>query len=348
MVMTITIMRIGGAAWAADLDSVEALIREGVELRHQGRDERALPLFQKAYSQARSPRSSGQLGLCEMAVGYWVDAEKHLVETLNVPEHPWVSKNLANLTGALAAVRRNVSDVVIDGGPAGAEVLVNGQVVGRLPLAAPVRLGKGAADVEVRASGYLSVSRSLKIGGGGTERVIVDLARGPATQVAQAAPVAAPPVVAAGSNEGGSVAQSLDGDVGTSHSNPRRIAAWSTGAAATLALGFGVIETFAWLSKLDQFDKHMAPIQDNPGKTYQDCGTTAVNYGGAACQAIHKDLVGARAMALVGYGLAGALGAVSAILFATSSDSSPKSSSSTAFACAPDLVARGLGCRIQF
>jgi hypothetical protein len=138
----------------------------------------------------------------------------------------------------------------------------------------------------------------------------------------------------------------MERDAETSRSNPRRIAAWSTGAAATLALGFGVVETFSWLNKLDQFDKHTAPLPDKPGKTYPDCGSTAVNYGGAGCQAIHKDLVGARAMALVGYGVAGALAAVSAILFVTSSDAAPKSS--TALACAPDLVGRGLGCRILF
>ena len=76
------------AVRAADVESVEALIRQGVELRHQGHDVRALPLFQKAYGMTRTPRTAGQLGLCEMAMGYWLDAENHLGEALNVPEHP--------------------------------------------------------------------------------------------------------------------------------------------------------------------------------------------------------------------------------------------------------------------
>jgi hypothetical protein len=113
-------------------------------LRHQGHDVRALPLFQKAYGMTRTPRTAGQLGLCEMAMGYWLDAENHLGEAVNVPEHPWVARNLTDLNGALAAVRRNISEVTVEGGPVGAEVLVNGQAAGRLPLAAPLRLARAS------------------------------------------------------------------------------------------------------------------------------------------------------------------------------------------------------------
>src|SRR5258708_30590629 len=177
MVLLGVVLGRAGAARAADSENVEALIRQGVELRHQGKDERALPLFQKAYGLSHTPRASGQLGLCEMAIGYWVDAEKHLGEALSYPEHPWIAKNLADLTAALGVVRKNISDVVIDGSPPGAEVIVNGQNVGQLPLAAPVRLGKGPAEIELRAAGYTSTARSVKVPGGGTERVTVALER---------------------------------------------------------------------------------------------------------------------------------------------------------------------------
>src|SRR5579872_2645775 len=169
LVGAVVAMAVAGPAWATDVESVEALVRQGVELRQQRHDARALPLFQKAYGMSRNPRTAGQLGLCEMALGYWLDAESHLSEALNVPDNPWVSRNLADLTGALAAVRTNISDVTVTGEPKDAEVMVNGQSVGRLPLAAPVRLGKGAADVELRAPGYVSATRSLMIPGGTQE-----------------------------------------------------------------------------------------------------------------------------------------------------------------------------------
>ena len=51
------------SARAGDSAEAEALIRQGVELRAQKKDERALPLFEKAYQISRSPRTAGQLGL---------------------------------------------------------------------------------------------------------------------------------------------------------------------------------------------------------------------------------------------------------------------------------------------
>ena len=178
---------------ASDLESVEALVRQGVELRQQRHDARALPLFQKAYGMSRTPRTAGQLGLCEMALGYWLDAENHLSEALTVPDNPWVSRNLADLTGALAGVRMNISEVTITGEPKNADVLVNGQSVGHLPLAAPVRLGKGAADVELRASGYVDGRRSLKILGGTQETVNIILIRAAGDAVAGGGEPANPP-----------------------------------------------------------------------------------------------------------------------------------------------------------
>ena len=75
-------------ARAGDSAEAEALIRQGVELRAQKKDERALPLFEKAYQLSRTPRTAGQLGLVEIALGYFVDAEKYLSEALGSPDHP--------------------------------------------------------------------------------------------------------------------------------------------------------------------------------------------------------------------------------------------------------------------
>src|SRR5688572_5346163 len=73
--------------------AVEDLIREGVELRKQSKDHLALPLFQKAYDLERSGRSAGQLGLAEASLGYWMSAERHLIESLSASRNPWVARN---------------------------------------------------------------------------------------------------------------------------------------------------------------------------------------------------------------------------------------------------------------
>src|SRR4029079_10075504 len=100
----------------------EALIRQGVELRAQKKDERELPLLEKAYQVSRSPRTAGQLGLVEMALGYFVDAEIYLGDAIAAPDHPWVAKNLATLKPQLPAAKRQIGELFIVGEPAGAEV----------------------------------------------------------------------------------------------------------------------------------------------------------------------------------------------------------------------------------
>ena len=81
------------AAHAADESAkAEQLIQEANELRRQGQDQRAMPLLQQAYELARTARTAAQLGLAEMALGYWVEAEGHLNEALTVSHHPWVDK----------------------------------------------------------------------------------------------------------------------------------------------------------------------------------------------------------------------------------------------------------------
>src|SRR5947209_5434763 len=62
-----------GASPAAE---AESLIRDGVALRREQRDVQALPLFQKAYDLVRNARTAGQLGLCELSLGYWIEAEQ--------------------------------------------------------------------------------------------------------------------------------------------------------------------------------------------------------------------------------------------------------------------------------
>jgi hypothetical protein len=127
----------------------------------------------------------------------------------------------------------------------------------------------------------------------------------------------------------------------------KRIAAWATGGVAAAALIFGVVETVTWASKLHEYDNHTGPLISDPTITNKhNCGNSEPNYGGQECQVLHNSLAQARTLTIVGYGLAAALGATSAILFATSSADHPKTD--TAFACAPDLTARGVGCVMSF
>src|SRR4026208_2372075 len=75
-------------ARAGDSAAAEARIRGGGDRRAKKREERALPLFEKAYQVSRSPRTAGQLGLVEMALGYFLDARRDLGEAGAAPGPP--------------------------------------------------------------------------------------------------------------------------------------------------------------------------------------------------------------------------------------------------------------------
>jgi PEGA domain len=328
---------LGPRAWADDVKDAEAAIREGVKLRQAGQDVHAMPLFQKAYQLERTPRSAGQLGLCELALGYWVDAEKHLDEALAAASHPWVSNNRAALKTAVKQAHANVGEVRVTGEPADAEILVDGKNVGRLPLPSPLRLGKGPHDVAARATGFEEQVRSLAVMGGDTQVVAFKL---PAV-----AALPAPPPVASVAPVVPVVAPSAP-EPEASSTRSRRTLAWVGAGAAAVALVVGVVETTRWIGKLHDFDNHEGPLAS--GGVGTNCGSGDAHYGGAGCSALHDDLSSARTWTIVGYGVGAALGVGSAVLFATSTSNGPQADVKTAWTCAPDVLGKTVSCRWSF
>jgi len=164
-----------GHAQAADPDA-EELIRQGVDARKRGDDERALELFRRARDIGHSPHATAQMGLAEMAIGRWADAETDLQDAV-ATQDPWVVKNLDVLQKALGNVREQLGSLQILGSPAGAEIVIEGRVAGTLPLGKPLRLRVGEARFEVRAPGFVVVTRTVQIASGRLLREFVDLAR---------------------------------------------------------------------------------------------------------------------------------------------------------------------------
>jgi hypothetical protein len=163
----------------ASAAEVEALIAEGNELRRAGNDGKAFSRFKRAYDLARTPRTAAQLGLVELQLGYHLDADRHLREALAAAGDFWVAKNRENLQTALAHLASNLGQLVITGGPDGAEVRVNGAVVGTLPLPEPVRVPKGSVVIEVSAGGRVR-HQSFDVPGGRSLSVYLDLGELPA------------------------------------------------------------------------------------------------------------------------------------------------------------------------
>jgi len=161
---------------AAAEGNADALISRGIEQREQGHDDEALKLFERAYAVDRGPRALAQIALAEQALGAWVRAEQHLSEALE-SQDSWVEKNRAALDGALRTIRSHVGDVDVRGTPSGAQILIDGVSAGALPLPRPIRVSIGRHTIELRAEGYVGLSRETEVRPQTLVRETMDLAK---------------------------------------------------------------------------------------------------------------------------------------------------------------------------
>lgn len=154
--------------------TVEALIEHGVSLREQGHDEEAVVVFRQAREAEDSPRVRTQLGLALLASGEFVEAFELLSQALREPD-AWVEARHDAIEASFLSASQHVGLLEITGGEPGAEVSVNGRVVGAFPLSHAIHTLVGRAVVEVALEGYHRFSTEVAVEPGQTARLRVAL-----------------------------------------------------------------------------------------------------------------------------------------------------------------------------
>ena len=182
-----TVLGIGQAA-ASDASDADALISRGLKLRQTFQDRQALPLFQEAVQKKKTPRAVAQLGLCELALGLWLEADDHLKQALANQTDPWIHKNEKTLTTAYEGTQDKLGFLDVWGDPTGAQVTVDGRAAGALPWERPLRLAAGRRNLLIEATGFLTDTRTVDVPPRTVAREHVALVRAPAA----AQPVAVP------------------------------------------------------------------------------------------------------------------------------------------------------------
>jgi hypothetical protein len=282
----------------------EALIKRGLELREQKDDQAALEQFRRAEALSHSGRALAQIALAEQALGHWTDAETHLAEALRHDREPWVARNLHLLQQALADIRSHLGSLELSGGPAGAEVQINGAAAGTLPLGA-VRVPAGSVALEVRAPGHLPMLRTVIVPAGGLAREPVVLVPIPASAET---PTAAPTVHvdAATSGELSATGTSAAAPPAGGWSGRRMLGAGLVaGGAASLVVGI----VFHVTRNGRASDFNDAGCADIDG---QISGPPAAN-----CSSRYDDVQHAQDFAIAGYAGAALLGGLGAYLWLT-------------------------------
>jgi hypothetical protein len=156
--------------------SLDRLIQRGIELRRSGKDSEALRVFEEAERVERhSIRLRVHLASTHQALGHWLEADVYLQGVLAEAADAYVTRHRATLERAADFVGRHIGSVEVTGEPAGAEVRLNGELLGTLPLPT-TRTLVGSYELQVTRSGYYEVRRPVVVGPRGVVRESVNLA----------------------------------------------------------------------------------------------------------------------------------------------------------------------------
>ncbi|MDX2023623.1 MAG: PEGA domain-containing protein [Deltaproteobacteria bacterium] len=292
---------------AAPADGSEALIREGLSLRRNGDDEGALERFSRAAAIHRGGRVLAQIALAEQALGRWVDAEAHLVESLGLREEAWIAKNRPLLESALADISGHLGTLELISSVAGARVKVNGTERGTMPLRAPLRVPSGTVTVELEADGYFPLARGVVVLAGGKARETLNM-----VPVKENLPTVAllprPQTVEPAASM---LVQPADAPPAPSGRWQRR-AAWTTAVAAGALLVYGGISHY----------QREHAVKDG---TRDGCTQISTD---PKCESLRADLDAYETKMAIGYAGAAALAATSGLLFWLAPESSSSNSAS--------------------
>jgi hypothetical protein len=322
--------------FAGETDTVgspqeEALIKQGVELRENRDDAGALTNFQRAYELTKSGRALAQIALAEQALGRWVDAETHLTLALRRTEERWIARNRNLLQQALTDIEGHTGALEITGAVVGAEIFINNQRVGTFPMP-PVRVPAGSAALEIRATDYLPLIRTVLVPARGLAREQVVLVSAHAVPQPKDTPAS-------------TGTQSIAPEAPPRAEPTPPSAGWSTQTKVGTGLAAGGAAALAVGILYQVIREQRAGVFNNDG-----CHVSGgIVTGPGDCQSRYQDIQGAQKWAIGGFAGAAVLGGVGAVLILTGASASngAVSTRNAGLRCVP-TAALGLICAARF
>lgn len=134
----------------------------------------ALAAYGDAHAITGDPALLYNMGRALQALNRFPEALDKL-DAFDLAASPELKARVPRLPKLIADIRQRVSSLRIVTSVDGARILVRGTVVGKSPLAGPLRLAAGPADVEIEIDGYFPAKQSVELPGGGELRVDVKL-----------------------------------------------------------------------------------------------------------------------------------------------------------------------------
>jgi hypothetical protein len=166
-------------------DRARQLFADGVNAANAGKWADAHAAFLAAWGLKPHYQIASNLGVACLRVGKPRDAAEYLTRYLREAPATKVQER-QRAEASLQEARAQVAAVTVEVAPGGADVTVDGAIVGRAPLADAVFLDPGRHEIGAKLDGYVPQARPIDATAGGTETVVIKLQRPPAPDARRA------------------------------------------------------------------------------------------------------------------------------------------------------------------
>ena len=152
-------------------------LRRAYQLQVDGHHEEALEILQQADPEQAESRVLVMIAQSEASLGRWDDAFDHLNQALGAENDSWIEARRSVLTRILMEEYSiHIALFWVRGAPNGAEIRVNGRIVGTAPMDHNIRVpANSMVRLEVRADGYRPDLQVLQLTGGEPHNISVNL-----------------------------------------------------------------------------------------------------------------------------------------------------------------------------
>jgi hypothetical protein len=160
---------------AAATDRARSLHIEGAKLYEEGKYEQAYVAFVAAWALKKHPQIAGNLADCEMKLGKYRDAAEHYRFITRNASGDVKPEDQRRAEGRLKEAQQKIATVEIATSLAGAEVSVDGVLLGKSPLAEALFLEPGRHTIETRLDGYAPMTQAIDAAAGSSQTVRLEM-----------------------------------------------------------------------------------------------------------------------------------------------------------------------------
>lgn len=183
---------------ADNVQQARERFQRGAELYKEGSFDAAFAEFSRAYEIAPNYRVLYNLAQVELERHDYASAMRFYQRYLEDGGADVDAERRAEVEREILALKNRVAELTVKGNVAGAEVSIDGTVVGTLPLPSPVLVSAGVRRIAARRDGYQPIDRTLSVAGGDKPVLELDL-----QPIQTAKPVGATKSAAATGSSGG-------------------------------------------------------------------------------------------------------------------------------------------------